>query len=127
MSHEAVDLLFAIALLHYLGSSGSSARRSQKSRQPLDQSVGFRGAALPHLHHLPSAPPQSGDVAPVPFDIALQLWFPVGGPGLRNPPIGAALVLVPEAAMHKNYFLSRRKNNVGDSGEIAPVQAVAVA
>lgn len=84
--------------------------------------------ALPQNQHLPSKPPELGQVAGVPLDITLQFCSPVMGPGCWYSPATAPItgVLVPEAPMHENRLLARPERQVRLARKVLAMQPVAI-
>ena len=78
--------------------------------------------AFPDHQHLPAQAAQVPAIAPVPFDVAIQLFVPVFDVALRPRRTFTALMAVPEAAVHEYNLLVFGQHDVRPAGQIIAMQ-----
>lgn len=89
--------------------------------------LGSSCVAFPYDQHLPPKLLQFSPIAGVAGLVLGQFLLPEPGPGGWLHPAVPTAVAVPEASVDEDYLPASRKNEVGCSRQIAPVQAVPVA
>ena len=78
---------------------------------------------LPDHDHAPAELLKISSVPSVAFDVGSELALPELLPGLRGCGVAAALMAMPEAAMHEHNRAVFRQHDVRPAGQILPVQA----
>lgn len=83
--------------------------------------------ALPYHHDPPPEAPQLALRPLIPAAVTLQFLPPPNGPALRKPAAVRAVVSMPEATADENDRPTGGKHEVGQTGQVANVETVAVA
>lgn len=83
--------------------------------------------ALPKNKNLPALLSKHSYLLPVPLRVFLPLGDPIVGVGFWGDASVAAIVLMPEATMDKNYLPSRYKNEVRLPEEVGGMKHITVA
>ena len=82
---------------------------------------------FPDHHHAPTSTAQKTLGRGVSFLVALQFPHPVQPIRCRNSVSSRAIVQVPEAAVHEDHALARRKHQVRRSGQVGSMQSISIA
>lgn len=83
--------------------------------------------AFPNYRRLPPRLAQQDEVTRIPDNVPGQFAFPEWAPSGGQDSIAAPGMAVPEATMNEHHYVTRRKGEIGGSGQVVPVQAIAVA
>jgi len=81
-------------------------------------------SAFPNYGHAPSQIEQNIHMLSVAIDVLLKFMSPELFVGLRGCCVSAALMSVPEAAVHKNHSLVFGKHKVGRAGQFSHMKSI---
>ena len=99
----------------------------QKFLNPFGANVKRPNLAFPNRQNRPAVPFQVCVMLTVPFPVAGDFPFPILPVRFRNSGAAPAIVSMPKATMDKNNFSPGGKNQIRLSGQIFPMQPIAVA
>lgn len=91
------------------------------------QPIGFLGLALPHDENTPTCASKRASGDRIPGNVPFELVFPKSNVRRRHGRLPASLVSVPKATVNEDGGIVLRKNDVGLSRQIAPMNSESIA